>query len=60
MGMRAGSVSQGFASMIVFINVLMPPRLVLRGPMNVTIASAPAAMDDQPSVGSRKAVGLSP
>lgn len=59
-GMRAGSDSQGFVSMMVFMKVLMPPILVLRGPMTVVIASAPAAIDDHPSVGSRKAVGFSP
>ncbi len=58
--MRAGSESHGFASMIVFMNTLIPLRLVLRGPMTVTMASAPAAIDDQPSVGSRKAVGFNP
>ena len=59
-GMRAGSESHGFASMMVFMKALIPPRLVLSGPMTVTIASAPAAIDDQPSVGSRKAVGFNP
>lgn len=59
-GIRAGSDSHGFVSIIVFIKALIPPMLVLNGPMTVATASAPAAIDDQPSVGIRKAVGLSP
>ena len=59
-GIRAGSDSHGFVSMTVFINALIPAIEVLNGPITVTIASTPAAIDDQPSVGSRKAVGLSP
>jgi hypothetical protein len=39
---------------------LVPTRLVLNGPMAVTIGSAPGLVDDQPSVGIRKAVGLRP
>ena len=46
--------------MTAFMKSLMPVRLVLRGPMTVTIGSAPGLVDDQPSVGTRKAVGLRP
>ena len=39
---------------------LRPLTLVLKGPMTAAIGSAPGAVLDQPSVGIRKAVGLSP
>ena len=58
--MSAGSDSQGFADRTVSIKSWMPARLVLKGPMTVTIGSAPGLVDDQPSVGIRKAVGLRP
>ena len=58
--MSAGSESHGFADRTVLMKSLMPARLVLKGPMTVTIGSAPGLVDDQPSVGIRKAVGLRP
>src|SRR5256885_15248453 len=58
--MSAGSESHGIKSMTVLIKSLMPARLVLKGPTTVTIGSAPGLVDDQPSVGIRKAVGLRP
>lgn len=60
MAMRAGSDSQGFAAIMVDMKCLMAQRLTLRGPMTVVIGSAPGIVDDQPSVGSRKPVGLRP
>ena len=59
-GISAGSESQGFASMMTFMKSAIPPRLALRGPTTAEMVSAPAIMDDQPSVGTRKAVGLKP
>ena len=59
-GIKAGSVSQGLESMIVFMKRLRPERVVDRGPMTAGIASAPAAVEHHPSVGMRKAVGLRP
>jgi hypothetical protein len=59
-GMRAGSDSQGLAAIVVDMKCLMAQRLTLRGPMTVVMGSAPGIVDDQPSVGSRKPVGLRP
>ena len=59
-GIRAGSESHGFAAKTVLMKSLMPARLVLRGPIAVTMGSAPGIVDDQPSVGIRKVVGLRP
>lgn len=59
-GTSAGSESQGFADITVLMKIFMPARLVLKGPMAVTIGSAPGIVDDQPSVGIRNAVGLRP
>ena len=42
------------------MNSLMPTILVLRGPMTVVMGSAPGIVDDQPSVGILKPVGLRP
>ena len=58
--MSAGSRSQGFADLTVLMKSLMLARLVLKGPMTVTIGSAPSIVEDQPSVGIWKAVGLRP
>ncbi len=59
-GMRAGSISQGLTSRIVFMKSWMPSRLVLMGPMTPGIGSVPAMVEHHPSVGIRKAVGLKP
>ncbi len=59
-GMSAGSESQGFASIMTFMKSAIPPRLAHNGPTTEEMVSAPAIMDDQPSVGTRKAVGLKP
>lgn len=59
-GMRAGSESQGFAARTVDMKSLRPERLVLRGPIDGTIGSAPGGVEDQPSVGMRKEVGFRP
>lgn len=59
-GLSAGSESHGMDSMMTSIKSARPPRLVLNGlTTDYTISSA-AIMDDQPSVGTRKAVGLKP
>lgn len=59
-GISTGSFSQGLESMMVFMKRDMPVRLVLNGPIEVTIASAPGRLLVHPSVGSRKAVGFKP
>ena len=38
----------------------MPERETDKGPIDVTIASAPGNVEDHPSVGIRNAVGLRP
>lgn len=59
-GIRAGSESHGFEARMVDMKSLRPEMLVLRGPIAVTIGSAPGGVEDQPSVGMRKVVGLNP
>lgn len=59
-GTSAGSESQGLAGITVLMKIFMPARLMLKGPMTVTIESAPGIVDDQPSVGIRNVVGLRP
>jgi hypothetical protein len=45
---------------MVFMNILIPSKLVLNGPMTPGIGSAPAIVEHHPSVGILKAVGLKP
>lgn len=45
---------------MVFINILIPSRLMLKGPITPGIGSAPAIVEHHPSVGILNAVGLNP
>jgi len=59
-GMSAGSVSHGLAAMTTRMKRDKPASEVLSGPIQLITQSAPAAMEDHPSVGIRNPVGLKP
>jgi hypothetical protein len=59
-GRRDGSFSHGFASMMVFVNILQPSRLVESGPIVGTICSAPPIVASNPFMGRRPLVGFKP
>jgi hypothetical protein len=59
-GSREGSFSHGLASIIVFVNILQPSRLVESGPIVGTICSAPPIVASNPFMGRRPDVGFRP
>lgn len=53
-------MSHGLAERTVFMNSLIPSRLVDKGPMTATICSSDSIVADHPSVGIRYEVGRRP